>query len=83
MDRGFPDPQPCRGESGGPETSDGFRRRFGLGFGKAGITDPLHGCTGRQLEDSDNGFAGLHLGVFPFAVCLEDFRFKSRWRSPL
>ncbi|MET0172587.1 MAG: hypothetical protein ABW206_09320 [Agrobacterium vaccinii] len=28
-----PDPRPYRGESGGPETSDDFRRGFGLGFG--------------------------------------------------
>ncbi|MCJ9669148.1 MULTISPECIES: hypothetical protein [unclassified Neorhizobium] len=56
-----------------PETSDGFRRRFGLGFEESGKTRPLRSLDSRQCGGSDMEFAGAHVGVFPFAKVFKRF----------
>ncbi|AIC29478.1 hypothetical protein IE4771_CH04433 [Rhizobium etli bv. mimosae str. IE4771] len=65
-------PQPSRGESGRPETSDGFRRRFGLGFGRNrnGNIHPGNPC---PVIASGNGvFVSNHGDSFS-AVALKRF----------
>jgi hypothetical protein len=37
----------------------------------------MRGANSRHVKDSEGDVAGLHLGDFPFVVCLEDFRDES------